>query len=132
MNYLCHSLELSCAGCNHPATHTQGNGGGWKGGSGDCSNAAQQCNVFAPGGGVAFQNTHTHTHTHTDTHMQSTTGADIFGTWYWVDKNQINWEGGMCSYWHHPLATLIDTCHPYVYQCSCRKYAGTKGGEAAL
>ena len=22
MNYLCHSLELSCAGCNHPATHT--------------------------------------------------------------------------------------------------------------
>ena len=22
MNYLCHSLQLSCAGCNHPATHT--------------------------------------------------------------------------------------------------------------
>ena len=22
MNYLCHSLILSCAGCNHPATHT--------------------------------------------------------------------------------------------------------------
>ena len=21
MNYLCHSLVLSCAGCNHPATH---------------------------------------------------------------------------------------------------------------
>ena len=25
MNYLCHSLDLSCAGCNHPATHTQEN-----------------------------------------------------------------------------------------------------------
>ena len=23
MNYLCHSLDLSCAGCHHPATHTQ-------------------------------------------------------------------------------------------------------------
>ena len=34
MNYLCHSLELSCAGCNHPATHTQENVGGWKGDQG--------------------------------------------------------------------------------------------------
>ena len=25
MNYLCHSLNLSCAGCHHPATHTQEN-----------------------------------------------------------------------------------------------------------
>ena len=25
MNYLCHSLDLSCAGCNHPATHTHTN-----------------------------------------------------------------------------------------------------------
>ena len=34
MNYLCHNLDLSCAECNHPATHTQENGGGWKGGQG--------------------------------------------------------------------------------------------------
>ena len=23
MHYHCHSLDLSCAGCHHPATHTQ-------------------------------------------------------------------------------------------------------------
>ena len=23
MHYRCHSLDLSCAGCHHPATHTQ-------------------------------------------------------------------------------------------------------------
>ena len=39
MNYLCHSLNLSCAGCHHPATNTQktythwyrGLGMGWTG-----------------------------------------------------------------------------------------------------
>ena len=34
VNYSCHSLDLSSAGCNHPATHTQENGGGWKGDQG--------------------------------------------------------------------------------------------------
>ena len=27
MNHLCHSLILTCAGCNHPTTHTQKNEG---------------------------------------------------------------------------------------------------------
>ena len=36
MNYLCHSLDLSCAGCNPPATHThkRTGTGGWQGRTG--------------------------------------------------------------------------------------------------
>ena len=73
MNYLCHSLVLTCAGCNHPATHTHTKRSRSDGGRGLvsrlCCDVAQQCNVVTPGGCVPFwlkfRNTHTHTHTHT-------------------------------------------------------------------